>query len=51
MKKTILSLTLIVATLVLAACGSNNTTVVNVADSTQAVTDTTAVVDTVETVK
>lgn len=48
MKKTITILSLIV---IATACGSNNNTVVNVADSTQAAVDTTAVVDTVETAK
>ena len=52
MRKTILSLTVIVIVLALAACGSNNTAVVNVADSTAVAADTAAaVVDTVETVK
>ena len=52
MRKTILSLVAIVMTLAIAACGSNNTAVVNVADSTAVAADSTApVVDTVETVK
>lgn len=40
MKKTILSLIVVIS---LASCGSNNNTVVNVADSTQAQVDTAAV--------
>lgn len=47
MKKTILSLAVIVIVLALAACGSNNTTVVNVADSTAVAADT-ALVDSVK---
>jgi len=50
MKKTILSLSVIVIVLALSACGSNNTTVVNVADSTAVAADTVAV-DTVQPAK
>ena len=46
MKKTILSFVVIVMTLAIAACGSNNTPVVNASDSTAVAADTAvAVVD------
>lgn len=50
MRKTILSLAVIVIVLALAACGSNNTAVVNVADSTAVAADTVAA-DTVQPAK
>ena len=40
MKKTILSFVVIVMTLAIAACGSNNTPVVNASDSTAVAADT-----------
>ena len=52
MRKTILSMVVIVMTLAIAACGSNNTAVVNVADSTAVAADTAvAVVDSAAAVK
>ncbi len=46
MKKVMFALMAITMTLAVVACGSNNTTAVNVNDSTAVATDSTAKVDT-----
>jgi uncharacterized protein YcfL len=45
MKKAIYAFVAITLTLAMVACGSNNTTAINVADSTAVATDSTAKVD------
>ena len=46
MRKVMFALMAITMTLAFVACGSNNTTAINVADSTAVATDSTAKVDT-----